>query len=118
MKRGLAIVLALILTGAPAGAEWLLCTGSISPASSHACCREMQMVVTPEQATSCCTMSEQTRDRAPVGPRLAPVMSLVAPSELLVLDLPTLRDSRPRVRSAVSHAPSVPLYLQQRSLLI
>jgi hypothetical protein len=117
MIRTTALVIAILLASSTAGAEWLLCAGSPrATAARHACCKDMQMVVTADQAAGCCTLSGQTRDRAPVEVVYQPLVTL----PLLATPRPVVlvRPQRHSVRSSVLHPPSVPLYLRERTLLI
>lgn len=119
MSRLVALLAALLMTASTAGADWLLCDGSArSSAARHACCDDMQMRVSAQQASSCCALSEQSRDRAPVEARLVPQpAAAVAMPRLPAAPERALR-SRWLDVAVAPPAQSVPIYLQQRSLLI
>ena len=118
MNRLLSLALALLFTVATAGAEWLLCAPLGRSAATHVCCKDMQMVVTADEAASCCALSQQTRERAPVEPRMVQGPSLPVPVDVVARQPDPSPARHPGARGSVSRAPAVPLYVQQRSLLI
>jgi hypothetical protein len=121
LARRLGTALLALLFSASAADAMMLCAGMAMAADSpHACCvGEAPKPTTPGEAVACCAMAERTDDQGPTGAPAGVHGGLVlldavpgdSPPGMAALAAP--REIGPHRAS-----PSVPVYLQHRSLLI
>ena len=122
MQRVLALLLSLAFVTAAAASPAAACvsTTMATGGSEHECCGDQPLSTAP--GGNCCVISQPVRDRALVEARtIGPTdcqADLAAACQTAWLLASDPGRQRHRAGPAVTHVYSVPIYLQQLSLLL
>ena len=122
LLRRLSTALFVLVFTASAADAMMLCAGmAMAAANPHACCvGEAPKPTSPGEAMACCAMAERSDDQGPAGAPVGLLDGLAA--HVPVLPDASPPDSAPAFRGHETDVhrgpPSVPIYLQHRSLLI
>jgi hypothetical protein len=120
MKGVLPLLLSLAIVGASAATPAVECTDTATLGNQHGCCGQQTIVSAP--AGPCCFLSQPIRDRALTESRHLSATEQHASRDVAAHTTWLAIDTRVARRWVTSTsppgAPTVPIYIQQLSLLI